>query len=131
VSAAGARKFLKPVARTLPIDQDNRCPWRFELNVLGVTPEFIHSDTLPTSTIDALSGGRSRANKAYLRELNRRMQFWRRHFYSIGEFGFRCWLASTFVNLLAQLQPKQNRSAFLQRASFWLARIAASARVSA
>ncbi|CAN1725077.1 glycosyl transferase, family 25 [Hyphomicrobium sp. 1Nfss2.1] len=41
VSRSGARKFLKPMKRYWPIDTDFRQPWRFGLDIYGVTPCFI------------------------------------------------------------------------------------------
>lgn len=41
VSRSGARKFLKPMKRYWPIDTDFRQPWRFGLEIYGVTPCII------------------------------------------------------------------------------------------
>ncbi|MFN3624162.1 MAG: glycosyltransferase family 25 protein [Hyphomicrobium sp.] len=44
VSRSGAQKFLKPMKRYWPIDTDFRQPWRFGLEIYGVTPCFIHAE---------------------------------------------------------------------------------------
>ena len=41
ISRSGARKFLKPMKRYWPIDTDFRQPWRFGLEIYGVTPCII------------------------------------------------------------------------------------------
>jgi len=41
VSKSGARKFLKPMKRYWPVDTDFRQPWRFGLEIYGVTPCII------------------------------------------------------------------------------------------
>lgn len=41
ISRSGVRKFLKPMKRYWPIDTDFRQPWRFGLEIYGVTPSFI------------------------------------------------------------------------------------------
>lgn len=41
ISRAGAEQFLKPIKRYWPIDTDFRQPWRFGLEIYGVTPRII------------------------------------------------------------------------------------------
>jgi len=44
VSRSGAHKFLKPMKRYWPIDTDFRQPWRFGLEIYGVTPCIIEPE---------------------------------------------------------------------------------------
>ncbi|MFA5901002.1 MAG: glycosyltransferase family 25 protein [Hyphomicrobium sp.] len=41
VSHSGAEKFLKPMKRYWPVDTDFRQPWRFGLEIYGITPRII------------------------------------------------------------------------------------------
>lgn len=120
VSRSGATKFLKQVPRRMPIDQDNRCPWEFGLNLYGVMPAPIRGNTLPTSSIDDLSAGRSRENAARQRVLRKRRALWRRHGWNIQEFGLFGWAASEAVSLRALLTKRSSRAKLLMRMSFWL-----------
>ena len=127
VSQAGARKFLKRELRRLPIDQDNRRLWDFDLNLYGVTPAPIRGNAFGESTIDGLAG-RSREERSRQRRLRAERQLWRRHAYNIGAFGFAGWIASEIVSVWAMLMPRRSRPAFLARMGWRLQRIAKAPR---
>ena len=74
VSAAGARKLLKPRTVRLPIDVEIKWPWDLKLNVFGVVPPVVHIDASLTSTISKRSRPRS---------YNRRA----RHLFNIQQMG--------------------------------------------
>lgn len=54
VTVEGARKFLKPVPRVLPADEDMRRPWRFGLQEYGIVPAPVQPDILDRSSIESL-----------------------------------------------------------------------------
>lgn len=120
ISKSGARKFLKPVERSLPIDQDNKCVWAFDLNLYGVVPEPVHSNSLGTSSIDDLSSGRQREERLRQRLMRDKRRFGRRHAWNIREFGPLGWLASEIVSLIAPLVARRHRPAFLESAAWTL-----------
>ncbi|MEI9899709.1 MAG: glycosyltransferase family 25 protein [Hyphomicrobium sp.] len=49
MSRSGAAKFLKPMKRYWPIDTDFRQPWRFRLEIYGVTPSIVHQGGFASS----------------------------------------------------------------------------------
>ena len=61
ISAGGARKLLREVTRTVPIDSDTRMPWRWGLDVYGVEPGPVLTRKFPSS-INA-AGGKSRTRR--------------------------------------------------------------------
>lgn len=120
VSASGARKFRKHVARQLPIDQDNRRLWEFDLQLYGVVPMPVQGNALGTSTIDDLKTDQFRDDPARQRFLRRARALWRRHAWNIKEFGFRAWALSEAANLVVPLLRRESRPRFLARTGDWL-----------
>ena len=128
VSASGARKFRKRIVRQLPIDQDNRLLWEFDLKLYGVVPTPVRGNSLETSTIDDLGTHLFREDPARQRRLRRKRSLWRRHAWNIKEFGGAAWVVSEAVNLIVPLIPRKSRPVFLARAGSWLGAVANTSR---
>lgn len=62
VSQEGARRLTMPRRRYWPCDTDLRQPWRFGIDVYGVTPQIIAHDNETPSAIRSL-GGQSRLRR--------------------------------------------------------------------
>jgi glycosyl transferase, family 25 len=124
VSKSGAEKFLKRIPRSLPIDQDNKRVWAFDLNLYGIVPEPIKGNSLGNSTIDDLSSGECRPDRSRQRELRRKRQFSRRHAWNIRAFGAAGWFASEALSFLTPLLPRAHRPAFLDAMAWRLRGIA-------
>ncbi len=128
VSASGARKFRRQELRLLPIDQDNRMVWKFDLNLYGVAPTPVRGNSLETSSIDDLKADRFREDAARQRFLRRKRELWRRHAWNIREFGFGAWAMSEIVNIIVPLIGRSSRPRFLARAGEWLGSFANAPR---
>lgn len=128
VSASGARKFTKRIARRLPIDQDNRRLWDFDLQLFGVEPAPVRGNSLGTSTIDDLKANQFRDDPARQRFLSRERALWRRHAWNMKEFGIGAWAASEVANMIVPLLRRKSRAKFLARTGDWLGSFATSPR---
>lgn len=128
VSASGARRFTKRIARRLPIDQDNRRLWEFDLQLYGVEPAPVRGNSLGTSTIDDLKASQFRDDPARQRFLSRERALWRRHAWNMKEFGFGAWAASEAANMIVPLLRRESRSKFLTRTGDWLGSFASGPR---
>jgi glycosyl transferase, family 25 len=62
ISRAGARKFLRQCKRYWPIDTDFRQPWKYGLEIYGLSRKFIYPDDSFASSIQAM-GGHSRLRR--------------------------------------------------------------------
>lgn len=60
LSHRGARKWLAPMARTRPIDEDNRLAWHLGLKTYGVYPALVTPSKDLRSQISDVDGGRGR-----------------------------------------------------------------------
>ena len=126
VSPSGARKFLKPVPRVLPIDQDNRRLWTFDLNLFGVAPPPIGGNVLPDSSIDALAQGKTREERgrqAVLRA-GRSREWGARQAWNMRTMGVPAWAASEALSVLISAAPRKQRPALLAKTGRWLGRFA-------
>jgi glycosyl transferase family 25 len=124
VSAAGARKFLnRSEKRRLPIDQDNRRLWRFDLNLYGVVPAPIQGNAFGGSTIDNLASAQSREDNERQRRLSHMRDLNKRHAWNIRQFGLAGWAGSEWASLRATLTPRRLRPKYLERAGRWLGTI--------
>lgn len=125
ISKTGAQKFLKQQVRALPVDQDLRRVWEWDLNTYGVMPPPIRRDIFDTSSIDAMAqtGFRSRSARLARMRRQRASETWPRQKHGIATFGAMTWLRAEFTSALASLISKRRRAAFLKRASDELAGI--------
>lgn len=95
VTMEGARKFLKAVSRTLPVDQDLRRPWRYDLQEYGLVPAPVQPDILDTSTIESLQSKSSVPAGGLLFEALRKIEFshlLERPVMNIRDLGLAGWL---------------------------------------
>lgn len=122
ISCEGARKFLAPRARDLPIDQDLRRVWAWRLSTYGVAPPPIRADAFGGSSIDSIASRSADAQRKSDERRRRRARetLWR-FAYGVHEFGAVRWLSAEAVNLAARLTPKHARSALLEWAKARLA----------
>ena len=126
VSRRGAQKFLKPSPRRLPVDQDNRRLWAFDLNLFGVVPPPVRGNALATSSIDDLASGARRENRERQRHLRHERRLTKRHAWNMQKFGCAGWAAAEFVTALSWLHRRRARPLYLARMSAWLASVAAA-----
>lgn len=119
ISETGARKFLKQQVRSLPVDQDLRRVWEWDLNTYGVMPPPIRRDIFDTSSIDAMAqtGFRSRSARLARMRRQRATETWPRQKHGMATFGALTWLRAELTSAVASLIPKRRRAAFLKRAS--------------
>lgn len=119
ITRAGAEKFLKQGARTLPVDQDLRRVWAWGLNTFGVTPAPVRRDVLGASTIDAMAAEGWRVESWRIARLRRRRVFEapRRHLHGIRTFGAPRWIAAELINLAAAIAPRKRRTQTLAQLS--------------
>jgi glycosyl transferase, family 25 len=69
ISRTGAIKFAEAyAARTLPIDEDLRRPWRSGLVTYGVLPPPVEPDVLKTSQIDSMGRDRKLSARARFKD---------------------------------------------------------------
>lgn len=120
VSQAGARKFRKPIERRLPIDQDNRRLWDFDLNLYGVVPAPVGGNSLGTSTIDDLKAKDFRNDPARQNFLRRERALWRHHAWNIQRFGLRAWAVTEATNIVVPMLPKRSRPKVLADVGGWV-----------
>lgn len=123
LSAAGAAKFLAPVLRDLPIDQDLRRVWAWALDTYGVTPPPVRNDVCEGSTIDAM-GARWSKRRSAARRWRRAKETFARHARGVEDFGAPAWLTVEAMNVVARLTPRTRRPAFLRWAQARLAQAA-------
>lgn len=122
ISRAGARKFLAPRPRDLPIDQDLRRVWAWRLSTYGVSPPPIRADAFGESSIDAIASRCADAKrKSDERRLRRARETLWRFAHGMREFGAARWLSAEAVNVAARLTPKHARGALLEWAKARLA----------
>jgi glycosyl transferase family 25 len=69
ISRAGAMKFAAAAAkRKMPVDEDMRRPWRFELTTYGVLPPPIEPDVFGDSQIDQMGRNRKLPARARFKD---------------------------------------------------------------
>lgn len=123
ISRAGAEKFLKQTPRTIPVDQDLRRVWAWDLNTYGVAPAPVRRDIFDVSSIDSMTDAGFRVKRWRIARL-RRGRMWEalsRHLYGARTFGADRWIMAELINIAAALTPKTRRAAALAR---WSARLA-------
>lgn len=103
---SGAQKFLRQCARTLPVDQDLRLVWAWDLDTYGVVPAPALRDRCGASRIDAMApaGWRNDARRTRLVRGARTHASLQRHLHGLKAFGVRRWLAAETINLVAPLR---------------------------
>jgi|CXWL01.1.fsa_nt_gi glycosyl transferase family 25 len=119
ISRTGAEKFLKRQVRTLPVDQDLRRVWAWNLNTFGVTPAPVRRDVLGASTIDAMATLGWRKEHWRIARLRRRrvLEAPLRHLHGMRTFGAHRWLAAELINVAAGMAPRKRRTQTLARLS--------------
>lgn len=122
ISSSGARKFLANTCRDLPIDQDLRRVWAWDLDTYGVSPPLIRADVLGSSTIDALSPKvRDPKARRVARRLQRSREGAARFVRGVRDFGIARWVCAEALNIAARLTPKRVRPALFDWAKARLA----------
>lgn len=113
INASGARKFLAPRARRIPIDHDLRRVWAWNLATFGVAPPPVKADVFGSSSIDDISPG-ARANRLRSAAFRRQRAHERiaRFKQGVRDFGFGRWVAIEAANLAGALAPRNLRGAF-------------------
>lgn len=103
---SGARKFLRQCARTLPVDQDLRLVWAWDLDTYGVVPAPALRDRYGASRIDAMApaGWRNDARRTRLVRGARTRASLQRHLHGLKAFGVKRWIAAEMFNLMAPLR---------------------------
>lgn len=115
LSAAGARKLLKPTLRQWPIDTDFRQPWEFGLNIYGVVPRLIfHNDALKSALLEY--GDRSRLRRGIRRPslkypLGNPLHTPKGGWFNFRRLGPAWWVRCLAVNLFRRLQRVKPRQA--------------------
>lgn len=96
ITVEGARKFLKPVPRVLPADEDMRRPWRFGLQEYGIVPAPVQPDMLDSSSIESLQPKSAVKKGGPLFETLRKVEFshlFDRPAANIRDLGLDGWLS--------------------------------------
>lgn len=102
ISRSGAQKFLRECKRYWPIDTDFRQPWRYGLEVYGLSRKFIYPNDVFASSIHAM-GGRSRLRRGLPipnrycwtgNPLHSPLGFW----FNLRRLGLRGWAACAIDN---------------------------------
>jgi glycosyl transferase family 25 len=104
-NTSGAKKFLRRHLRTLPLDQDLRMTWAWDLDTYGVVPAPVLRDRCGPSRIDAMApaGWRGDERRRRLLRKSRTDASLQRHLHGLKAFGVKHWLAAEMVNLAAPL----------------------------
>ncbi len=112
LSRSGAEKFLKQAARSLPVDQDLRRVWVWNLNTFGVTPTPVRRDIFDVSSIDAMADAGWRTKRWRIARMRRRrvLEAPARHLYGMRTFGIGRWIMAELINVIVALTPKKRRS---------------------
>lgn len=124
LSRAGAEKFIAAEVRDLPIDQDLKRVWHWNLNTFGVLPAPVRRDVFDASSIDAIGGEGHRSKKkrqAHLRA-HRRSEAHARFTHGVKIFGAGRWILMETLSALIALAPKRSRPRLLERANGLFAR---------
>jgi glycosyl transferase, family 25 len=102
---SGAEKFLRRQLRALPLDQDLRMAWRWDLDTYGVVPAPALRDRCGPSRIDAMApaGWRGDERRRRLLRKSRTDASLQRHLHGLKAFGVKHWLAAEMINLAAPL----------------------------
>ena len=110
---SGAEKFLRLSMRTLPLDQDLRMTWLWDLDTYGVVPAPVLRDRCGPSRIDAMApaGWRSDAKRRRLVRGARAQASLQRHLHGLKTFGMGRWLAAEMINLVAPLSKSARLAA--------------------
>lgn len=101
---SGAQKFVQRRTRTLPVDQDLRLVWTWDLDTYGVLRPPALRDRCGPSRIDAMAptGWRGAPARTKLVRRVRRRAALRRHVHGVKVFGVLDWMRAEAVNLLAR-----------------------------
>lgn len=123
LSRSGAEKFLAKQPRVLPVDQDLRRAWHWNMNTFGVLPAPVRRDIFDVSTIDAMTGAGWREKRWRVAHIRRQrgLESLRRHALGVHEFGLPAWMIAETINAVSALVPRRSRPAFLSSAGAWLA----------
>jgi glycosyl transferase family 25 len=102
---SGAEKFLRRHSRMLPLDQDLRMAWVWDLDTYGVVPAPAMRDRCGPSRIDAMAPAGWRGDKRRRRLLRKARTDapLRRHLHGLKAFGLKHWLTAQLINLAAPL----------------------------
>jgi glycosyl transferase, family 25 len=108
---SGAEKFLRRHVRTLPLDQDLRMAWRWDVDTYGVVPAPALRDRYGPSRIDAMAPGwRGDERRRRLLRKSRTDASLQRHLHGLKAFGVKHWLAAEMINLAAPLLKRARRA---------------------
>lgn len=103
-NTSGAKKFLRRNLRMLPLDQDLRMAWMWDLDTYGVVPAPALRDRCGPSRIDAMAPGwRGDAQRRRLLRKSRTHASLQRHLHGLRAFGVKHWLTAEMINLTAPL----------------------------
>jgi|CXWL01.1.fsa_nt_gi glycosyl transferase family 25 len=119
LNRSGAEKFLARAPRNLPIDQDLRRVWRWDLDVYGVHPMPLMRDVFDSSTIDAMAAPGLR-NDQHRRRRMRQQRFQEtasRIGFALRQFGVRDFARLEFTNAMIAATPKPFRGSLLLKAT--------------
>jgi glycosyl transferase family 25 len=108
LNRSGAVKFLEPVARTLPVDQDLCRVWRWDMDTFGVAPAPITPDVLNGSSIDAMVSGGRPSRHQDLKRLQRREALARLR-RGVRDFGLTQWLSVEAADVALRMTPRAVR----------------------
>ncbi|HYD73188.1 MAG TPA: glycosyltransferase family 25 protein [Candidatus Binatia bacterium] len=102
---SGAEKFLRRHSRMLPLDQDLRMAWMWDLDTYGVVPAPALRDRCGPSRIDAMApaGWRGDERRRRLLRKSRTDSALQRHLHGLKAFGVKHWLTAEMINLAAPL----------------------------
>jgi glycosyl transferase family 25 len=116
ISRTGALKFSRDEKRFLPVDQDLRRVWHWNLNTFVLTPPIVRADVFPISTIDQLSPAQSRSALNRLKQLRkfRHAEQFRRFKWNVQHFGWAGAAACFLLNIFVRLAPKPSRFPLLK-----------------
>lgn len=123
ISVSGARKFLREQRRRLPVDQDLRRVWAWDLDTYGVEPPPIRRDIFDQSSIDDASPPSWRDSAVRLRMRREAMarEGMLRARRCLQEFGLRRWAMLMPLDLLVRAAPRGLRPVALRLTSDLLA----------
>lgn len=103
---SGAEKFLRQCARMLPLDQDLRLVWAWDLDTYGVVPAPALRDRCGPSRIDAMAPPGWRSDPARRRLVRRSRASLQRQLHGLKAFGVTRWIAAEIHNLIAPLRQR-------------------------
>lgn len=111
ISRGGAQKFLKQIPRYLPVDQDLRRVWVWNLNMYGVDPVPVVRDVFEDSSIDAATAPGHRRDRKRISAMRRArvMEGPERMRFALNEMGLAALTELELANALRAITPRPLR----------------------